>query len=122
MVVSMKTSVVVDASYVLSLLLPDENTLQDINVKMIAPPLLVQEVVNGLRSAVVSGRIDLDLALALIREFEGWPISYQKIHNEIILRVAVEMGLSGYDANYLALSKEMRLPLLTFDKQLKRLA
>lgn len=119
---SLVKRVVVDASYILSLLLPDEN-LDPTSVPshMFAPTLLPYEVANGLRSATSSKRITLKLATALYQEFNKLPITYKTIDFSQVLKLAIQVKLSVYDASYLLLSRDKNLPLKTYDKQLLKL-
>ena len=114
----MKTRVVVDASYVLSRLLPDENHPQTKVGQKIAPKLLPYEVINALKSAVVRGRIDEELAQRLLGEFLNWQIEYVEIDGTEVLALAVKQKLSGYDASYVYLAQKMKCKLLTWDKKL----
>ena len=47
---------------------------------------------------------------------------YQRDNRDKILNLALTKKLSYYDAEYLYLSKELKLELITYDKHLKRLA
>jgi predicted nucleic acid-binding protein len=117
----MKTRVVVDASYILSWLMPDENHPKTRVGQKVAPTLLPYEVTNALRSAVVRGRINEELAQGLLGEFLSWQIEYQAVDSNKVLQIAIEHKLSGYDANYLYLAKKMKCALLTWDEKLKKL-
>jgi predicted nucleic acid-binding protein len=112
---------VLDTSYAISWLMPDEESPKLIYDRLIAPELLVFEVINALKTCVRSKRITPDIAQQLLREFESWDISYFKIENKSVLKLAVELELSGYDASYLWLAKEQKAELLTWDKKLKKL-
>lgn len=112
---------VLDASYAISWLMPDEKSPKLIHDRLIAPELLVFEVINALKTCVRNKRITADIAQQLLREFESWDISYFKIENKSVLKLAVELELSGYDASYLYLAKKMKCELLTWDKKLKKL-
>ncbi len=117
----MKTRVVVDASYVLSWLMPDENHPKTKVGQKIAPTLLPYEVVNALKSAVAQRRITEELAQSLLGEFLGWQIDYQEIDAAGVLQIAVAHKLSSYDASYVYLARKMKSALLTWDKKLEKL-
>lgn len=110
---------VVDASYVLDLLLPDEKKLGAELLHAIAPQLLVFEVTNAIKMAVVRKRITKQVAHILIKEFEGWKIQLLDIQPNEVLSLAIEKGLAVYDASYLWLAREQKAELLTWDKKLK---
>ena len=119
----MKTKrIVVDTSYVLSWLLPDEKSPKSTKEQLVAPELLVYEVINALKTSVRCKRIADDIAKQLLHEFESWNVQYFKIDNESVLNLAITEGLSGYDASYVYLAKKIKCKLLTWDKKLRKLA
>lgn len=119
----MKTKrVVVDTSYVMSWLLPDEKSPKSVKEQMSAPELLVYEVVNALKTSVRRKRITGDIAQQLLFEFESWNIQYFKIDNELVLSLAIREELSGYDASYVYLANKLKCELLTWDKALAEMA
>jgi len=76
---STKVSFIVDASYVLAFLLPDEQTEEaeatflafgEGNITLSSPDLLPYEVVNTLAAAVVRKRITKQQAQMLLEQFE----------------------------------------------------
>lgn len=113
---------VIDTSYVMSWLLPDEKSPKPVKGQLTAPELLVYEVINALKTSVRRNRINSDIAQQLLHEFESWNIQYFKIDNESVLNLAITEELSGYDASYLYLAKKMKCDLLTWDKRLGELA
>ena len=122
--------VVVDASVVLSWLLPDEKITSKSNdlykqyvdgkVKLLAPNLLWYEVVNGIKSAVVRKRIDKKNGKEAIERFYelGLEFKNQSVFSKKVLEIALKYDLSIYDASYVALAKEVRSKLFTFDKKI----
>ncbi|KKS31065.1 MAG: hypothetical protein UU93_C0023G0002 [Candidatus Amesbacteria bacterium GW2011_GWA2_42_12] len=118
---------VVDASYILSFLLPDENNPKvDVIVEehardictLIAPSILKFEVLNGLSIACKRKRISQVKALKLITQFVELDIQYKDVTEKFILQTALKYGLSAYDAAYLALAKETKLKLFSHDRVL----
>ena len=114
--------IVVDASYVLDLLLPDEKKLGVELSHAVAPQLLVFEVTNAIKMAVVRKRITTQVAHLLIKEFEGWKIQLLDVLPNEVLSLAIEKNLAVYDASYLWLAREQKAELLTWDKKLKNAA
>ena len=119
---------VVDSSYILSVLLPDEkrlpaakNNLKLITSeknKIISSPLLEFEVGNGIRSALLRKRIKSNSPSILIKNFNLLPIKIEKIDNERVLSISITNNLSFYDATYLFLAKSRNAVLLTLDEKL----
>jgi len=116
-------SVVVDASYILNLLLPDEkSTHEQVSHHMYAPTVLTYEVINGIHSSFLQKRIDAKLANALYQDFCKLPITLKTPDYKESLNLAIEHNLSGYDASYLWLTQNLQVPLISHDKALVRLA
>lgn len=116
----MKTKIVVDASYVLDLLFPDEKKTTAKQNGLVAPKLLTYEVANAIKMAVSRKRITKVVAGQLIREFESWRVELRDVELSEVLALAIKEGLSVYDASYAWLAIQLKLPLLTWDAQLKR--
>lgn len=124
--------VVVDASVCLKWILDDEDSvapsiaLRDdalLNqIQMLAPSLWIYEVINALAVAHLRGRIDRQqsrLALRLLRE-----VGVRLVDPELkdCLETAAELGISGYDAAYVALATAVEADLWTGDRRLFRSA
>jgi predicted nucleic acid-binding protein len=130
MVENMSHKCVVDASYILAFLLPDEKTKHVENIFLqhknhtlhfVSHPLLRYEVIGGLWSAVHRKRIDEKTAVLLAGHFLAMDIVYQEVSYDDVLKLALETGLTTYDAGYLWLSRSNNFLLLTLDKELLKL-
>ena len=122
---------VVDASYTLAFLLPDERNEQVVStfrryaeheMHLVSIPLLPLEVGNGLKLAVARKRIEPVTAFELVRSFLHHRIPLVEIGLEQIWETAEREQLTMYDAAYLVLARQRNLPLLSFDKHLLRFA
>lgn len=122
---------VVDASFILDFLLPDEQSSYVIKtfkeykkgeMRFIAPIILPFEIANGLKYAVKSKRIKENVAVELLKIFFKLGIDLFQISLEKILLVSMEKELSIYDASYTILAQQENLPLLTLDSKLIKLA
>lgn len=120
-------SSVVDASFLLSFLFPDENNSQvekivdDVysgKIKLVAPLVLPFEIFNGLWSAFIQKRVSLEIIEVLSKQFFNLNITFIEINYLEVLKLASEEKLTFYDASYLYLSKSQNLPLLSLDKHL----
>lgn len=123
---------VVDASFILDFLLPDEQSAHVIQtfeeyknkksqISLVAPIILPFEVANGLKYAVKSKRIKETVASELLEAFFQLNIGLLQINLEKAFQVSLENELSIYDASYIILSHQENLPLLTLDEKLKKL-
>ena len=123
---------VVDASIVLSWLLPDETPTNENNqllldhragrIKLAAPELIRIEIANGLLAAILSHRISLQAAGEILAGFENLMFTMKIIwiSGQKILETASRLGISGYDASYVALAAALDAPFYTLDKKLSR--
>jgi len=124
----MPTFVIVDASVSLKWVLDDEDSvvpsiaLRDDahrgQVQMLAPSLWLYEVTNALVVARLRGRIDnrqSHLALRLLRKVGVRLVDPEP---QDCLETAAELGISGYDAAYVALATAVEANLWTGDRRL----
>lgn len=122
-------SFVLDTSVALAWCFEDEQTeavmaLLDRVVQSgaVAPLLWPIEVLNGLLSAEHRGRVDGARREQLARFLQDLPISIDEETVERLWRdaapLAVQHGLSAYDAIYLELALRRALPLASSDKKL----
>lgn len=122
---------IVDASFVLSFLLPDEshasidhflNQYKTGLIDFLSIPLLPFEVVNGLKLAVLRKRINSKYAKERMKEFFNYNIKLAGVDFFEVFDLAQKTNLTVYDACYLYLSKLKKLQLLTSDQALQKLA
>lgn len=122
------TNYILDASYMLSYLLPDER-VKEVDaifkkyslgkINFISTHLLPFEVIDGLKFALKSKRIKLETAVNLIDDFLLFQIIFQRIDLEETLNLSLDQNLTVYDASYFYLSKSLNCELLTLDEKLK---
>lgn len=130
MAVNIKRSIVVDASSVLVFLMPDEhseevdtlfNQYKNGIVRFTSTLLLLFEVVNGLKMAVLRKRISNQYAKERIKEFLDYAIEMKEVNFERVFLLAQKYNLTVYYASYLYLSRKYRVKFLTMDEQLQKL-
>jgi predicted nucleic acid-binding protein len=124
---------VIDASVALAWCFEDEATpLADAVLnrlaeeEAVAPPIWPLEVANGLRSAERRGRIDERELPGVAQLLLALPIRIDDITLDValgdVLLLARALGLSTYDASYIALALRHAAPLATLDDPLARAA
>lgn len=120
--------VIVDTGPLAFLLLPGE--LTDLAQRAYARdpawasvPLWRSEFRNLLVRQVREGRLDADAARDILQAAEEkmHPRQYH-VSGENVLELAAATGLPAYPCEYLALARELNLPLLTTDETLLRAA
>jgi predicted nucleic acid-binding protein len=115
--------IVVDASVVAFLLLEGELTeasrqLYRIDPEWITPPILNHELLNII-SAVGTAGGDPDALEAVWRDFRSLIGVRQQVPDPVrAFRLAIKLGLSTYETQYLALSEQLNLPLVTEEEGL----
>jgi predicted nucleic acid-binding protein len=123
-------SFVLDASVAGSWLIPDERceAAQALGQRMlaegaIAVDLFRHEVRNLLVTAVRRKRMPEDLLWSQLERIEAMPIEMAPSGPAArIITLALTHDLTAYDAAYLDLARERRLPLASFDDRLRRAA
>lgn len=124
------TKFVVDASFVLAFLLPDEeipeveslfDKYKSGQVSLVAPPLLLFEVFNSLKTAFKRHRLNETKICEIAQDFISLKIDLLSIDHMKTLDLAIKRDLTFYDASYVVLAAEQNCPLLTLDKKLQKL-
>ena len=119
---------VVDTSFVLAYLLPDEKVrnveeifskFEENKINLLSPHLLVYETMNGLRSAVLQKRQTEKTAELLLDSFLDMGILFEKVDEKEVLRLAFKKSITTYDASYVWLAKSQNIGLLTLDEKLE---
>ena len=86
--------------------------------ELYAPPLLAYELTSVARKKALKypqlrERISEALEIGLSLD-----INWTEVDHLEVLRLALETGLTTYDASYLYLARSLGVPLLTFDERL----
>ncbi len=116
---------VVDASYLMSYLIPDERVdevgykkLHSGKMDLTAPELLKFEVGNVLLLALKRKRLTMSMAEEVLRSFAELPIVFEKINESGVFLLAQKYNLTFYDASYVWLAKKLNVNLLTRDRKM----
>jgi predicted nucleic acid-binding protein len=124
-------TIVVDASFSGSWILPDEGSSEADAVldavlrgreTLAVPELWTYEMLNLVLSACRRGRIDADQMGTAARLFQRIPVEFYDHQSVLIqdrvLRLASRFSLSAYDAAYLELADRLQSPLRSLDSRL----
>ncbi|MDA1309785.1 MAG: type II toxin-antitoxin system VapC family toxin [Proteobacteria bacterium] len=121
---------VIDASVAISMLLADERSeYAEIVLALAAeetahvPLLWHSETRNALLMASRRGRIKPEDLSEFVRVLKELPVvTHSEQNQDLILSLAVDQGLTVYDATYLALAQTIDGALATLDRALARAA
>ena len=116
---------VVDANVIAYLLLPSEHTpaarvAYERDPIWAAPLLWRSEFRNVLASSIHQGHMTLDDAVDLMdvgnELMEGWEYA---VDSTDVLNLASSSSCSAYDCEFVALARELAVPLLTEDRRIR---
>jgi predicted nucleic acid-binding protein len=117
--------IVVDATVVPFLFLEGELTevvreLHALDSGWVTPPILNHEILHLLtRLGIAEGKEPME---RLWREIRVLLSTAQQIPDPVrSLRLGIEYGLSGYEAQYICLAESLNLPLITEESRLQEL-
>ena len=115
--------IVVDSSVVAYLLIEGELTevvreLYQVDSEWVTPPILNHEMLSIL--AAVGAEENSSHSVEVIwRDIRALLGARQQVPDPVnSLRLAIELGISGYDAQYLSLAQQLNLPLITGETRL----
>lgn len=123
-------SYIIDSSFILAYLLPDEKSqnvqrffdrLKQESITLLAPYILPFEVFNGIQTAIIRKRIKPQLAKKLQEQFMRFAVEPQEVDLMEISSIAQKYFLTIYDASYIYLAENLKIPLLTLDNKLIKL-
>jgi predicted nucleic acid-binding protein len=116
--------IVVDTNLLAYLYLPsDQSALADKaflkDPNWVAPLLWRSELLNVLTSCLRKGVVDFETAVEIMGEaerlMEGGEYSVSSLD---VLRLAAQVRCSAYDCEFVALARDLNIPLVTTDKQI----
>jgi len=123
-----KKKYVIDASFVLSHLMPDELSEEATlfflkyktkKIEFITTTLLLYELANSFSSNIKRNRISPSEANRLLDLYQDYRIVEYSVNLKEVLKLSFKYNISCYDSSYIWLSKEKKAKFLTFDSQLK---
>ena len=94
--------------------------LQDSDIY--APSILAYELASIARKKTLAHPESLDVLREALETALALPIRWSNVDHGAVLRLALDAGLTTYDASYLFLARVFGVSLATFDQQLSRVA
>jgi len=114
--------VILDASYAVEAVAMDEDRLFDQldDHDVWVPSIYQDECRNSMLRRVRMKDLPVDRLLDVVDSLLTWPDAVLAPGHELIMELAMEHGLNGFDAAYLALALERADAVTTLDKALQR--
>lgn len=113
---------VVDASVLGALIFGEPRAEEAVallkNTEIYAPLLLGYELTSIARKKAMRYPELKEKILAALEIGLGLDINWTEVEHPEVLRLALDTGLTTYDASYLYLSRALKIPLITFDEKL----
>lgn len=120
--------IVVDASVTLKWVFDDEEAVEEAVAlrddaiegirQMVAPSLWLYEVTNGLVTGVRRARLDARVGVRILEQLLAVGVRLVDPEPVTVFRLAVQHGLSAYDAAYASLARALRAPMWSGDRRL----
>jgi predicted nucleic acid-binding protein len=86
-----------------------------------APPLLAYELASIARKKAITYPDKVDLLIQALRTVLVLPVHWDEVDHTIVMQLAIETGLTTYDASYLYVARTTKAELVTFDEQLAKI-
>ncbi|WP_010261324.1 type II toxin-antitoxin system VapC family toxin [Treponema primitia] len=119
-------NIVIDASVIMALIIDEPE--KEIAIRLtkdttlLAPQMIPFEIGNALTRIYKRHILVEDEIIKAYREFKKIPLKTVEVDMENALRIACKYTIYAYDAYYLETAKRLKIPLLTFDANMKRIA
>ena len=119
-----RVDILLDASAVMAIILNEPNRDKVIklteNSMLISCEVISFEVGNALVNLYRKQKITFNGVLEAYRTFELIPFRIVRVNMENALKIACNHKIYAYDAYYLEIANRLKMPLITFDTQMKR--
>ena len=86
------------------------------------PLLLAFELTNVAWTKARANRAHLAEIGANLEDVLSLELTWEAVDHQAVLHLAVDTGLSSYDATYLWVARRLGVPLVTFDRHLGKVA
>jgi predicted nucleic acid-binding protein len=119
-------NVLLDASAIMAVILNEHNRDTVImltrNTTLLSPDVISFEIGNALVNLYRKQKITEDELLEAYRNYSLIPVRNIKIDIEKALKIACKYKIYAYDAYYLEIASRLKIPLITFDESMKKVA
>ena len=117
---------VVDASVVAAIAFAEPRAEEALTLlgtdDLYAPSLLAYELTSVARKKALLYPDKAEFFAELLQRTLGGPTNTRDVAHPAVLQLALQKGISTYDASYLHLADALGIPLATFDERLRAAA
>jgi predicted nucleic acid-binding protein len=92
------------------------------NCDLVSPEVLPFEIGNALTAMLKKGSLKPDEVASSWEIVQRIPVDLRSVNIKSALKIATEFNIYAYDAYFLECSHDLRCPLLTLDRGMKRIA
>lgn len=85
-----------------------------------APPLLAYELTSIARKKTLTYPDKAGLIEEALHTALTLPINWSEVNHPAVMRLALEVNITTYDACYLYIARKAGIPLVTFDETLEK--
>ena len=118
--------ILLDASAIMAIILNEQsrNTVVTLtrDTTLLSPDVISFEIGNALVNLYRKQKITENELLEAYSNFTLIPIRNIKINIEKALKIACRYNIYAYDAYYLEIASRLKIPLITFDESMKKVA
>lgn len=117
-------SLILDTSYAIEAVLQDDLAKHDPlrSWKIIAPSVYVDECRNVVLRAIRHRSVSREFGMAALNSMLYIPGAIHSTSTELVADVALEYGLNGFDASFIALALERGEAVATLNKPMQKAA
>ena len=118
--------IILDASAIMAVILNETNRDKVIRLTkdalLLSPEVISFEIGNALMNLYKKQKITEEELLEAYRKYTLLPVRIIKVDIEKALKIACKYKIYAYDAYYLEIACRLKLPLITFDALMKKVA
>ncbi len=93
-----------------------------VSCDLVSPEVLPFEIGNALTAMLKKGSLQVDEVASSWEIVQNIPVDLRSINIKSALKIATEFNIYAYDAYFLECADNLRSPLLTLDRGMKRIA
>jgi predicted nucleic acid-binding protein len=119
-------NIIIDVSVIMAIIIDEPEKEFAIkltkDISLLAPQMISFEIGNALTRVYKRHILDEKEIIEAYKEYKKIPLKIVEVDMENALNIAYKYTIYAYDAYYLETAKRLKIPLLTFDVNMRRIA